>query len=112
MAKIEVNVKELEVAKVVSGPFDLFSDSFRIEFLEPPTSLNATVLMRATYFSSSPLIQQGKSHPQSPPLHLHFDQSETFLVVSGSVGTTETWAAKDEVWTAENTPHEIKPWVP
>ncbi|KAF2629786.1 hypothetical protein BU25DRAFT_420041 [Macroventuria anomochaeta] len=30
----------------------------------------------------------GKSHPQAPPLHLHFLQPETFLVTKGTFNTT------------------------
>ncbi|KAH7122371.1 hypothetical protein B0J11DRAFT_336946 [Dendryphion nanum] len=68
--------------------------------------------MRARYLSQSPLLKLGKKHPQSPPLHLHFDQSETFLVASGRIGTTTSYSTIDRIWTPENAPHEIPPWEP
>ncbi|KAF2741169.1 hypothetical protein EJ04DRAFT_548110 [Polyplosphaeria fusca] len=101
-------VEELKAAKLIEGPHVLFSGTFTVEFLEPPPTLNATVLMRASY-TQNPL---GKSHPQSPPLHLHFDQSETFLVTQGLLGTTTTYDAVDNSWTSENTPYEFPPWMP
>lgn len=55
--------------------------------------------MRTTY--TGPLQAQGKSHGQSPPLHLHFDQCETFYVQKGTLGSTSGWDAKDELWTKE-----------
>lgn len=66
--------------------------------------------MRTTYGGS--MQKLGKAHPQSPPLHLHFDQSETFYVAAGKVGTTDGWGAEDRVWTRNDDPFEIKPWVP
>ncbi|KAF1851690.1 uncharacterized protein K460DRAFT_39443 [Cucurbitaria berberidis CBS 394.84] len=66
--------------------------------------------MRATYTGASQKL--GKSHPQSPPLHLHFDQFESFYVGAGKVGTTDGWAAEDRVWTREDAPLDIKPWEP
>ena len=50
--------------------------------------------------------------PQSPPLHIHFDQSETFQVLSGKVGTTQTYDAVDRIWTAADAPQEVTPWTP
>ncbi|KAF2810503.1 uncharacterized protein BDZ99DRAFT_463077 [Mytilinidion resinicola] len=96
----------------LAGPFSLFNNSFIVEFLKPHPSRNATVLMRATYPHAHPSTKTGKAHPQSPPLHLHFDQSESFRVLSGAVGTTSTWGAVDRVWTAEDGEQEVKPWVP
>jgi hypothetical protein len=66
--------------------------------------------MRTTYIG--PSQAQGKSHPQSPPLHLHFNQSESFYVKSGTVGTTDGWDAKDSTWTGESDVHLIEPWIP
>lgn len=66
--------------------------------------------MRTTYLGAAQ--RQGKSHPQSPPLHLHFDQSESFYVRQGKVGTTSGWDAHDEAWTQERGVHEIVPWEP
>ncbi|OCK73577.1 hypothetical protein K432DRAFT_438272 [Lepidopterella palustris CBS 459.81] len=97
---------------VIAGPFHLYEGSFVIEFLRPHPSRQATVLMRATYLHDHPLCKTGKAHPQSPPLHLHFDQSESFQVLSGKVGTTSTYDAVDQIWTAEDPPHQITPWTP
>ncbi|KIW56491.1 hypothetical protein PV05_05150 [Exophiala xenobiotica] len=72
--------------------------------------------MRATYKHDHPLCKRGKSHAQAPPLHIHFQQSETFYVLRGSVGTTTTYAAIDTIHTPSTTgeakPHEIVPWMP
>ncbi|KFY77714.1 hypothetical protein V499_02962 [Pseudogymnoascus sp. VKM F-103] len=97
---------------VISGPFSLYEGSFILEFLEPHPSRDATVLIRATYKHDHPLCKQGKGHPQAPPLHLHFNQSETFQVLQGQVATVEGWSVTTKVYTREDGPHEIKPWVP
>ncbi|KAK7900711.1 hypothetical protein LTR67_002995 [Exophiala xenobiotica] len=105
---------------VIAGPYSLFDGSFILEFLKPRPSRNASVLMRATYKHDHPLCKRGKSHAQSPPLHIHFQQSETFHVVCGSIGTTTTYSAIDTIHTPPDTttttgaakPHEIAPWVP
>ncbi|KAK5456385.1 hypothetical protein LTR20_009326 [Exophiala xenobiotica] len=105
---------------VIAGPYSLFDGSFILEFLKPRPSRNASVLMRATYKHDHPLCKRGKSHAQSPPLHIHFQQSETFSVVRGSIGTTTTYSAIDTIHTHPDTtttgaatkPHEIAPWVP
>jgi len=72
--------------------------------------------MRATYKAGHPLNKLGKKNPQAPPLHLHFQQSETLTVLSGKVGLTLYWEAKDTFHTAEttgvDTPFEITPWMP
>ena len=49
---------------------------------------------------------------QVPPLHLHFDQSETFRVAQGSVGLTLGWEAKDQLFTKNDGAYCIKPWTP
>ncbi|XPS95040.1 hypothetical protein M3J09_004334 [Ascochyta lentis] len=111
MAPYDSNMTaEIEAAKVISGPHTLYNSTFILEFLEPPPTLNATVLMRCTYLLAG--MSQGKAHPQAPPLHLHFSQSESFLVAKGTVGTTTGWDVQDRTWTKANTPHEIEPWVP
>ncbi|KIX01657.1 uncharacterized protein Z518_09383 [Rhinocladiella mackenziei CBS 650.93] len=72
--------------------------------------------MRATYKHDHPWCKKGKQHAQSPPLHLHFLQSETFVVLSGELGTTTTYSLVDTIHTPANTgesnPHELKPWTP
>lgn len=97
---------------VIAGPIYMYDKSFVIEFLQPHPSRDATVLMRATYIHTHPLCKTGKAHPQSPPLHIHFDQSETFQVLSGKVGTTQTYDAVDRIWTAADAPQEVTPWTP
>ncbi|KIW22989.1 uncharacterized protein PV07_11225 [Cladophialophora immunda] len=101
---------------VIAGPYTLYSGSFILEFLQPRPSRNASVLMRATYKHDHPLCRKGKAHPQSPPLHLHFQQSESFAVLAGEVGTTTTYAQIDTIHTAQNTPpmkpHHIAPYMP
>lgn len=53
---------------------------------------------------------------QSPPLHLHFQQSESFAVLSGQIGTVSSYSATDTIHTPVTTgvshPYEIRPWVP
>ncbi|EXJ56785.1 hypothetical protein A1O7_07129 [Cladophialophora yegresii CBS 114405] len=53
---------------------------------------------------------------QSPPLHLHFQQAESFIVLSGEVGTTTTYSLIDTIHTPQNTPpsnpYHIAPWMP
>ncbi|KFY75677.1 hypothetical protein V499_04351 [Pseudogymnoascus sp. VKM F-103] len=97
---------------VISGPFHLYDSSFILEFLRPHPSRNASVLIRATYKHDHPLCQRGTSHPQSPPLHLHFSQSENFQVLQGKIGTIETYSLIKHISTPEDGPHEIEPYVP
>ncbi|KIW65281.1 hypothetical protein, variant [Phialophora macrospora] len=72
--------------------------------------------MRTTYKHDHPWCKKGKDHDQSPPLHLHFQQAETFVVLSGQVGTTTTFSTIDAIYTPETTPASnpchIVPWVP
>jgi hypothetical protein len=49
---------------------------------------------------------------QVPPLHLHFEQSETSQVLAGRVGTTNGYSLTDTIWTPADPPHEIPPWQP
>ncbi|RDW58564.1 uncharacterized protein DSM5745_11255 [Aspergillus mulundensis] len=55
--------------------------------------------MRATYVGGHELTKRGKDHPQAPPLHLHFAQSESFIVEAGAVGTTTTYDVLDTIHT-------------
>lgn len=90
--------------------------------------------MRATYKHDHPLCKRGEGHPQvdrwftlsflqklrplttneiqRPPLHLHFNQSETFQVLQGQIATVEGFSVTNRVHTREDGPREIKPWVP
>lgn len=85
----------------LGGPHLLFDGSFMLEMLQPPNNLNASVLMKATYVGGHHLLQLGKSHPQAPPLHIHFSQSESFIVTSGAIGTTTTYATVDTIHTPD-----------
>lgn len=38
----QINKRDIESAKVLRGPYNLFHESFIVEFLEPPKSLGAT----------------------------------------------------------------------
>ncbi|OAP63711.1 hypothetical protein AYL99_02938 [Fonsecaea erecta] len=105
-----------EEEPVIAGPFALYDGSFVLEFLQPKPSRNASVLMRTTYKHDHPLCKKGKGHPQSPPLHLHFQQYEAFSVLSGEVGTTTTYSRIDTIHNAQNTPdsnpHHVEPYLP
>ncbi|KAL6249010.1 hypothetical protein RBB50_004073 [Rhinocladiella similis] len=101
---------------VIAGPYALYDGSFILEFLKPKPSRNASVLMRATYKHDHPMCKLGRGHSQSPPLHIHFRQYESFSVLSGSVGTTSTYTTIDTVHTPSTTgeasPHTMPPWTP
>ncbi|CEL11557.1 hypothetical protein ASPCAL14658 [Aspergillus calidoustus] len=92
--------KEPRLSSPLGGPHRLFDDSFIIEFLQPAVELDATVLMRATYVGDHPSMQLGKKHPQVPPMHLHFMQSESFIVETGAIGTTTTYSLIDTIHTS------------
>ncbi|KAL2812754.1 hypothetical protein BJX63DRAFT_396018 [Aspergillus granulosus] len=93
----------------LGGPHVLFNGSFVIEFLQPAPELNASVLMRATYKGEHEFTKLGKNHPQAPPLHIHFSQSETFLVEAGAIGTTTTYDMIDTVHTMRAAHHQVVP---
>ncbi|KAL4876820.1 hypothetical protein BJY04DRAFT_199300 [Aspergillus karnatakaensis] len=85
----------------LGGPHKLFDGSFILEFLQPGPELDASVLMRATYVGGHEHTKQGKKHPQAPPLHLHFSQSESFIIEAGAIGTTTTWGTIDTIHTTK-----------
>lgn len=87
----------------------LFDGSFILEFLQPAPELNASFLMRATYKGGHEFMKLGKNHPQAPPLHIHFAQSESFLVVAGAVGTTTTYDVIDTVHTTRSSHNQVVP---
>jgi hypothetical protein len=66
--------------------------------------------MRTTYMGAAKT--KGKAHPQSPPLHLHFNQEGSFYVKSGTLGTTDGWDARDTKWVGESEVHEITAYTP
>jgi hypothetical protein len=72
------------------------------------------VLIRATYVDPtiSAINKTGTKHPQSPPLHIHFDQWESFLVTKGKICTISTYEARDAVHVRGDRVHHIEPWVP
>ncbi|KAL3466927.1 hypothetical protein BJX64DRAFT_274272 [Aspergillus heterothallicus] len=91
--------KEPRCPGPLGGPHTMFDGSFIIEFLQPPAELDASVLLRATYRGGHEATKLGKQHPQSPPLHIHFYQFESFLVEQGALGTTTTYEMVDTVHT-------------
>ncbi|KAL4862390.1 hypothetical protein BDV12DRAFT_207290 [Aspergillus spectabilis] len=91
--------QESRLPSPLGGPHRLFDGSFVIEFLQPAAELQATVLMRATYVGDHPSIELGKKHPQVPPMHVHFMQSESFIVEAGAIGTTTTYDLIDMIHT-------------
>ncbi|PMD30399.1 hypothetical protein L207DRAFT_592524 [Hyaloscypha variabilis F] len=97
---------------VISGPFTLNGGSLILEFLQPHRSRNATVLIRATFKHEHPLCKNGADYPQRPPLHLHFNQSESFEVLQGKMAFVKGYSVTKKVYTPEDGPLEIKPWVP
>ncbi|RAH79639.1 hypothetical protein BO86DRAFT_457685 [Aspergillus japonicus CBS 114.51] len=101
MAILRPTGKEPRLPAPLGGPHKMFDGSFVIEFLQVPADLDATVLMRATYFGAHALTKLGKQHPQAPPLHIHFYQAESFIVESGAAGTTTTYDVIDTIHTTE-----------
>ncbi|UKZ52876.1 hypothetical protein TrVGV298_006663 [Trichoderma virens] len=92
--------KEPPLPGLLGRPHSLFDNSFVIEFLQPPPELDASVLFRATYKGGHEATKLGKQHPQSPPLHIHFTQFESFFVEEGALGTTTTYSSIDTIHTA------------
>ncbi|KAL2841884.1 hypothetical protein BJY01DRAFT_217122 [Aspergillus pseudoustus] len=101
--------KEPLLPAPLGGPHVLFNGSFTIEFLQPSPELNASVLMRATYKGGHELTKLGKKHPQAPPLHIHFSQSESFFVEAGAIGTTTTYDLVDTVHTTSAAYNQVVP---
>ncbi|KAE9379686.1 hypothetical protein N431DRAFT_527040 [Stipitochalara longipes BDJ] len=97
---------------VISGPFTINGGSLILEFLQPHRSRNATALIRATFKHENPLCKKGAGYPQAPPLHLHFNQSESFEVLQGKMTFVKGYSVTKKVYTPEDGRLEIKPWVP
>jgi hypothetical protein len=106
---MQPTTKEPRLPAPLGGPHVLFDGSFILEFLQPAPELNASVLMRATYKGGHELVKLGKKHPQAPPLHIHYAQSESFLVEAGAVGTTTTYDTVDTVHTTKAAHHQVVP---
>ncbi|CAK4031705.1 Hypothetical predicted protein [Lecanosticta acicola] len=98
--------------KVIKGPFHFFDGSFIVEFLEMEEDADCSTLLRATYKANRPLLRKGKQHPQAPPLHLHFDQIETFKILQGVLAVTYGYEQQEVILTPENTPFSIEKMVP
>lgn len=97
---------------VLAGPFYHFHNSFEITYFNPHPNRNASVLMRSRYISSHPDTQLGKKHAQTPPLHIHFSQAESFVVLQGRCGGTQGYDLVDRVWLKEDGVQTVPPWVP
>jgi hypothetical protein len=54
----------------------------------------------------------GKKYPQVPPLHLHFDQTESFKVLQGAFGFTVGYDRKDIILTPESGTLHVPPMMP
>jgi len=93
----------------IAGPHVLYNRSFIIEYLEPEPIRNSSVLMHVRYVADNPETNLGKKYAQSPPLHLHFEQAESFVVLEGRIGTTTGWQCRDQVWTAKDGTQTIHP---
>ncbi|KAK5119002.1 hypothetical protein LTR62_000213 [Meristemomyces frigidus] len=100
-------------SKVISGPFLLFNRSLVVEFLEPKTTTPvSSVVIKVTFKGDHANTKLGKRHPAAPPLHLHFEQSESFVVLSGRIGHTEGYDLIDHIFTPKDGVNEIRPWLP
>jgi hypothetical protein len=64
--------KEPNLVGPLGGPHILFGGSFKLEFLQVPPGMGASLLMKATYVGGHPKHNLGKGHPQVPPFHIHF----------------------------------------
>lgn len=96
----------------IAGPFLLFNSSFEITYFNPDPARNASVLMRARYIASHTETQLGKKYAQTPPLHLHFSQAESFVVLQGRCGETQGYDLVDKVWTKGDGIQTVSQWVP
>lgn len=47
-----------------------------------------------------------------PPLHIHFDQIETFKVLQGQMAVAVGYDQRDIILTPDNTPFDVPPMVP
>jgi hypothetical protein len=90
------------MVRFVHHPSEQTHNSLRFE----ATVNNAT--------SSSSTDQNSQS--QSPPFHLHFNQLESFSVLSGEIGTTLDYSCIDTIHTPQSNPpdkpHHIDKWMP
>ncbi|KAK4496089.1 hypothetical protein PRZ48_012068 [Zasmidium cellare] len=94
-----------EERTVIGGPYSLFDGSMIGEFLEP-SDIDATLPAKHS------LTALGKKHPVVPPLHVHFDQAESFKVIQGKWGVTTGWDQKDTIITPEMPTFVVPPMLP
>lgn len=59
-----------------------------------------------------PIFSSGGKNPVDPPLHLHFDQTETFKVVQGAYGVTTGYDLKETILTSDSPPFDVLPMMP
>ncbi|KAL4863458.1 hypothetical protein BDV12DRAFT_206457 [Aspergillus spectabilis] len=110
--------KEPRLPGPLGGPHKLFDGSFILEFLQRGPELDASVLMRATYVGGHEATKRGKAHQQAPPLHIHFAQSESFIVEAGAIGSSTSYAVIDTIHTTASShvqtipPPNLSPPVP
>lgn len=105
--------------RVLRGPIAFFDNSFIVEILEMEPSLqnHCSLLLRATYKTSShplfhPSASPSKTYPQIPPLHLHFNQIETFKILSGRLGCRVGWEQEEVILTKESEALDLGIMVP
>lgn len=96
----------------IAGPFSLYNNSFIIEYFNPDPVRNASALMKGRYVANHPEVRQGKKYAQTPPLHLHFSQIETFVILQGRLGNTKGWNVEDRVYTAKDGIQSVERWTP
>jgi hypothetical protein len=68
--------------------------------------------MRVRFPAGHHLLAMGKKNPQVPPLHLHFDQVETFKVLQGAYGFTTGYDLQDTILTPSSPPFHVPPMLP
>lgn len=49
---------------------------------------------------------------QAPPLHIHFDQTETFKVLQGQMAVAIGYDQREVVLRPDNTPFDVPPMLP
>lgn len=85
-------------------PFPLYSHSLQLTYCRG--------LIRATYKAGHHLIKEGDQHPQSPPFHLHFDQTESFCIIKGTVMCRTGYERTDKVCVPSDGIITLPPWFP
>lgn len=108
-----MNLAQLLPSEVqIAGPISYFNDSFIVEYFKPDPARDASALMKARYVANHPEVRLGKKYAQTPPLHMHFSQAETFVILQGRVGNTKGWNVRDRVFTAKDGIQSVEQWTP